>query len=315
MDVIRPNPPEQNLPDQRPPFANLPLLHFVVMMVGVGCALLVSSAGGPSALWGKTTTVFSERDLDLERPQKQAEILLERAVSRDDGAAARTKAEIDAHIAGWRGKLKWDSQLGDLITVALNSNDQSVRASAIEVQLAAYGLAKDESTVDTLVRQANSHDHTKKIWALWTLGLLGNRGVETERVVQSLAAHLKDFGKNSAVKKAQDEDKNEDARRWAVEGLALVGATSTIAPLLEAMHNDPSAMVRERAACSLAESGMLSHQQRLTAVPQLISYSDDPALDAQTRGWAFQALSDITKQHLPNDSTEWRTWYQTSVSK
>ena len=28
--------------------------------------------------------------------------------------------------------------------------------------------------------------------------------------------------------------------------------------------------VRERAACSLAESGMLTHDQRLAAVPQLI---------------------------------------------
>ncbi len=80
------------------------------------------------------------------------------------------------------------------------------------------------------------------------------------------------------------------------------------------MHNDPSPIVRERAACSLAESGMLTHQQRLIAVPQLINYSDDPALDAQTRSWAFQALADITKQRLPNDSAAWRNWYQTSVA-
>jgi len=93
-----------------------------------------------------------------------------------------------------------------------------------------------------------------------------------------------------------------------------VGTTSTIAPLLETMHNDPSALVRERAACSLAESGMLTHEQRLMAVPQLINYSDDPALDAQTHAWAFQALSDITKQHLPNDSVAWRNWYQSSVA-
>jgi HEAT repeat protein len=76
------------------------------------------------------------------------------------------------------------------------------------------------------------------------------------------------------------------------------------------MHNDPSALVRERAACSLAESGMLTHEQRLTAVPQLINYSDDSALDAQTHSWAFQALGDITKQRLPNDSAAWRSWYQ-----
>jgi HEAT repeat protein len=123
-----------------------------------------------------------------------------------------------------------------------------------------------------------------------------------------LTAHLNNSGKNS------DSDSDEDTRRWAVEGLALVGTTSTIVPLLQAMHNDPSAIVRERAACSLAQSGMLSHQQRLAAVPQLINYSDDPTLDAQTRGWAFQALADITKQRLPNDSAVWRNWYQTSVA-
>ena len=108
---------------------------------------------------------------------------------------------------------------------------ERARFGAIEVQLAAYGLTKTRFTVDALVRQANSRDHAQKIWALWTLGLLGNRGVETDRVVQVLTAHLKDSGKNS--------DQDEDARRWAVEGLALVGTTSTIVPLLNAMHNDP----------------------------------------------------------------------------
>jgi hypothetical protein len=45
-------------------------------------------------------------------------------------------------------------------------------------------------------------------------------------------------------------------------------------------------------------------------VPQLINYSDDPALDAQTHAWAFQALADITKQRLPNDTAVWRIWYR-----
>jgi HEAT repeat protein len=191
-----------------------------------------------------------------------------------------------------------------------------VRASAIEVQLAAYGLTKTESTVDAMVSQADSRDHRQKIWALWALGLLGNRGVEPDRVVQVLAAHLKDPGKNPAADRSEDKnkEKDEDARRWAVEGLALVGTTPTIAPLLETMRNDPSPVVREHAACSLAQSGMLSREQRLIAVPQLIDYSADPALDAQTRAWAFQALADITRQHLPNDSAAWRSWYQTSVA-
>jgi HEAT repeat protein len=243
---------------------------------------------------------FVDRDLDGQLAQKQAEILLARAVSLDNGANSQIQSRLD----GWRGKLKWDPQLSDLTTVALNSTDHNVRASAIEVQLAAYGLAKSESSVDALVRQADSRDHAQKIWALWALGLLGNRGIETDRVVEVLTAHVKDAGKDS----------DEDARRWAVEGLALVGTTSTIAPLLDVMHNDASPLVRERAACSLAESGMLSHDQRVMAVPQLINYSGDPALDAQTRAWAFQALADITQQRLPNDSAAWRAWYQTSVA-
>jgi hypothetical protein len=297
------------------------------MMVGVAFAFLVSMGGGPVAVWGKTTGLFSARqnsevastelsetDLDRQRPQEQAELLLERAVSHSDGDVSLIEAQIESRSDAWRGQLRWDTQLGDLTTVALNSNDLSVRASAIEVQLAAYGLTKTESTVDAMARQADSRDHRKKIWALWALGLLGNRGVEPDRVVQVLAAHLKDFGKNFDTERNKEErNKDEDTRRWAVEGLALVGTTPTVTPLLEAMRNDPSPTVREHAACSLAQSGMLSHQQRLIAVPHLIDYSADPALDAQTRSWAFRALADITQQHLPNDSAAWRSWYQTSV--
>jgi hypothetical protein len=325
MDVFQPKPtelhspeeedaPQQAARDRRLPAATLRLLHSIAMMVGVAFAFLVSSGGGPIAVWGKTAGLFSSRQnseissaalsepqLDRQRPQQQAEILLERAVSHSAEAPTQVEAEIEARIDAWRGQLKWDAQLGDLTTVALNSSDQSVRVSAIEVQLAAYGLTKTESTVDALVRQAGSRDHKQRIWALWALGLLGNRGVEPDRVVQVLAAQAK--------------DKNEDARRWAIGGLALVGTTPTIAPLLGAMRSDPSATVRERAAYSLGESGMLSPQQRLIAVPQLIDYSADPALDNQTHALVFQALANITKQHLPNDSAAWRTWYRTAAQK
>ena len=289
----------------------LRLLHVAAVMAGIGLAVAVSSAGGMGNIWGKLSnssvlrkdasepsSEFSETELDRRRPQEQAELLLERAVSHSDGATDQIEARVD----GWRGKLKWNNHLGQLTTAALNSSDTGVRNSAIEVQLAAYGLTKSQPTVDALVKQAGSADHTKKIWAFWGLGLLANRGVATDRVVQVLAAQLKEPDRA--------DEASEDSRRWAVEGLALVGTTPTIAPLLDAMRNDPSAMVRERAACTLAQSGMLSHDQRLIAVPRLIDYVEDPALDTQTRGWAFQALADITRQHLPNDSAAWRNWYQ-----
>jgi HEAT repeat protein len=320
MDVLQPSVAEQQdvaeLPvEHRFPSAGRRLLHLAIVPVGIGFALLISGGGSPAKVWGKAgvssfqkkfhAAAISEADLDRQNPQNQAEMLLESAVSRSDEATRQIAARVD----GWRGKLKWDSQLGDLTTLALNSNDERVRASGIEVQLAAYGLTKSESSVNALVRQANSRNHAQKIWALWALGLLGNRGVETDRVVQVLAAHLKDSGKDTD----ENKDGNEDGRRWAVEGLALVGTTSTIPPLLEAMHSDPSAAVRQRAASSLAESNMFLPEVRLIAVPQLIHDTDDPALDSQTHALVFQALADITKQRLPNDSAAWRNWYEKAV--
>jgi hypothetical protein len=149
-------------------------------------------------------------------------------------------------------------------------------------------------------RTADSSDHAQKIWALWALGLMANRGVESAQVVEVLVKHL--------------SDSDVESRHWAVEALALAGTDASLTPLLKTMHDDVSPLVRERAACSLAESGMFTRQQRFTAVPQLIGYTDDPALDASTHAWAFHALSDITRQRLGNDAAAWREWYQRQVA-
>jgi hypothetical protein len=275
---------------------------------GLLAALWVSvgSARGPVEHPARTTSASANRpaisstpdrgQLEDLKPQKQAETLLELAVNNSDGAVDQISTRVD----GWRGQIRWDSQLATLTTAALNSSDLRVRGSGIEVQLSAYGLDKSSSSVDVLVNDANSPNHARKVWALWTLGAMANRRVETERAVQVLTGHLK--------------DSDEDSRRWAVEGLALAGTTPIIEILLRTMHDDRSPLVRERAACSLAESGMLSHEQRLTAVPELLNYTDDPALDAQTHGWAFQALRDITRQPLTNDSSAWRNWYSNNNS-
>jgi hypothetical protein len=273
--------------------------------VGVLFAVFAGNVGGAHAAWSGLANLLSNHgnvvtsakdshQLDRMKPQKQAETLLELAVGRNDGAIDQISSRVDR----WQGKLQWDSQIATLTTAALNSSDMRVRESGIEVEIAAYGLAKNSASVDYLVRTTESADHAQNIWALWALGLMGNRGVETDRVVRILSAHLKDA--------------DEDSRRWAVEGLALAGSAQTIELLLKTMHDDPSASVRERAACSLAEAGMFTREQRFTAVPQLLTYSDDPSLDAQTHAWAFQALHDITRQRLPNDSNAWRSWYEST---
>ena len=246
----------------------------------------------PSARPSAVSAAKDLRQSNRMAAQKQAESLLQLAVAKSDGACEQIFAQVD----GWRGRVKWTPQIAALSTAALNSKDMRVREAGIEVELAAYGLAKNPSTVDYLVREAQSPNHAQKIWGLWALGLMANRGVDTDDVTQILISHLK--------------DSDADSRHWAVESLALIGTTATIEPLLKTMHDDPSPLVRERAACSLAESGMLTREQRLSAVPQLVNYTDDPSLDAQTHAWAFQALGDITQQRLPNDSAAWRNWYE-----
>jgi hypothetical protein len=238
------------------------------------------------------TSASDMRQLDRMKPQKQAETLLELALGQTAGA----NEQISSRVDHWPGQVKWTPQIANLSTAALNSSDMRVRESGIEVELAAYGLGKNPTSFEFLVKAVESPNHQQRIWVLWALGLMGNRGVQSDRALQILTEHLK--------------DSDPDSRRWAVEGMALTGSDQTIQPLLTMMHDDPSPLVRERAACSLAESGMYTPQQRMTAVPQLLNYSEDPSLDAQTHAWAFQALNDITHQHLPNDSAAWRAWYQ-----
>ncbi len=276
--------------------------------VGVLLAVLFGSIGSAHAAWGhfadllvphgneysRTPDATNPRQLDGLKPQSQAETLLEQAVGHSAGAVDQITSRVDR----WQGRLQWDQQIATLTTAALNSNDMRVRESGIEVELAAYGLAKNSASLDYLLTTAESNDHAQKIWAFWALGLMANRGVATGRIVQLLTAHL--------------TDSEEDSRHWAVEGLALAGTSATIEPLLRTMHDDSSPAVRESAACSLAESGMFTHQQRLTAVPRLLAFTDDPSLDSRTHAWAFRALTDITGQRLPNDSSTWRNWYESN---
>jgi hypothetical protein len=229
--------------------------------------------------------------LDGQGPQKQAEALLESAINHHDEASD----QIGARVEQWQGKLQLDTRLNGLLTAAFNSNEMSVRVAGVEVDLAALGVTKTQQSVERLSQQAQSGTQSQRIWALWKLGLLGNRGVEPERVNQILISHVR--------------DPDAEVRHWAVEGLAYLGTNESIAPLLQVLHDDPSPMVRERAACSLAQSGMLSKEQRHSAVSQLVNDAGDTSLDAQTHAWVFHALRDITGQTLPDEAATWRDWY------
>ena len=225
-------------------------------------------------------------------PQAQAEFLLERSMNHYEGATA----EINRRLPMWRGKIDPDDQFEAVFRMAINSDDLRVRAAGVEIDLLARNLEKTSETVDRLEPIARSGDQGPRANALWNLGLLGGRGVEQDRVAQILLASV--------------HDDNVNIRYWAVEGLAYLATDETVAPLLDVFHDDPSSTIRERAACDLSQSGMLTREQRMSAVPRLLDDANDLSLDDQTRGWVFQALRDITGQNLPRDPLAWRAWYQ-----
>jgi hypothetical protein len=242
-----------------------------------------------------SANVLSEHEiegLDGMPAQSQAELLLERSINHYRGA----NQQIEARVDGWRGQLSLDGRLNELFVTAINSDDLTVRIAGIEVDIAARNLEKSNATVDRLEPLARHGEQGPRANALWDLALIGNRGVDQPHIAEILLASV--------------HDPNENIRYWAVEGLAYLATDAAITPLLEIFHDDPSPMIRERAACGLAQSGMFSAEQRRSAVPRLLDYAEDGALDEQTRTWVFQALRDITGQTLPHDVSRWRSWYE-----
>jgi hypothetical protein len=242
---------------------------------------------------------LSEHDLEWmvqQPPQTQAEFLLGAAINHDHGATDLINKMVD----DWHGKLHYTQKFDDLQLTALYSNDLRVRAAAIEINLAVYNLSKTDETAERLMESAEK-DASYRSFATWELGMLANRGVEPEKIHDFLRAYL--------------HNPNEKTRHWTVEGLAHLGTDNTIKDFLDVFRNDPSLAVRERAGCSLAKSGMLTREQRMLAVPGLIDLAEDPALDPTTRWWVYQALREITSEHLGNAPDAWRNWFSTSGQK
>jgi len=247
-----------------------------------------------------SANVLSEHEieaLDATAPQQQAELLLERSINHYRGA----NDQIAARVSRWRGRIAIEKRLRDLFTTAINSDDMTVRVAGIEIDIAGRDLVKDSSTVDRLEAAARWGEQGPRANALWDLALIGNRGIDQQRIFEIIMGSI--------------HDENQNIRYWAVEGLSYLAIDQGIAPLLDVFHDDPSPMIRERAACGLAQSGMFTAGQRWTAVPTLLNFAQDGALQGDTREWVFQALRDITGQTLPHDPIRWRDWYATYARK
>jgi HEAT repeat protein len=223
-------------------------------------------------------------------PQQQAEHLLDLAIHRDERSLDLIRQRQDA----WRGRLESTDRLFHLVLAALESEDPRVRIAAVEIDLAASNLSKSPQSVAHLLNQINNDPGSRSL-TLWRLGALGNRGVEPAIVLTTLLRYA--------------HDPSQQTRFWAVEGLAMLGTDESIDPLLSILAHDSSPKIRERAACNLARSGMLTGEQRLTAVPQLLNFLDDDSLDAATQDLVYAALRSITGASFGKDPEAWREWW------
>ena len=248
----------------------------------------------PGARVEGTTARLSEVEAEMvERlpPQQQAERLLQYAISHHVGATDAIKLRVK----GWLGHIARTPSLDTLVEVAINGDDLRVRAAAWEIELALFGMAKTAAQVDALLRQIQP-DPRDAGQQIWMLGLLANRGVETDRIHNELRVLM--------------QAPEEGVRLRAIEAIAFIGTDATVPDLVGAFHHDPSFEVRiQGGGCGLAHCGMLTRAQRMQAVPGLIEMVADPRLDPATLPYGYRALREITDETIPDDVRQWRSWY------
>jgi hypothetical protein len=255
-----------------------------------------ATAGSTSTAAGFTTPTLLKlsdddlRSLEALSPQQQAEQLMMAAVNHYDGAPGI----IMERAEGWRGKLRKTQNWDTVDQSARYSSDLRVRNADIELALVINNIDKTGEVAERLVSDATAHVGNRA-FDFYMLGMLANRGVETDRI----HAALRDWA----------HDNDEGTRYWAIEGLALIGSDDTIADFLEVLRSDPSLNVRQRCGASLAKSGMLTREQRMKAVPGLLEIAADKSQNATAQGWAFQALREITAEQIGDDAGAWQTWF------
>jgi hypothetical protein len=243
---------------------------------------------------GGTTAKLSEMEAEMVArlpPQGQAERLLQYVISHHAGATDDLKARVN----GWRGAIAFTPSLETLLDVARNGDDLRVRAAAFEIELAVLNVAKTAAQVDALFRSIADDPRDSRL-AIYLVGILANRGVETDRIYQELR-RLTHFA-------------DPLVRFQAYAAIANIGTDDTVRDLLDGFHHDPSFDVRiNGGGCGLAHCGMLTRAQRMLAIPGLIEMAEDRALDALAVTYAYRALREITDEAWGDNPRLWRDWY------
>ena len=241
-----------------------------------------------------TTAKLSEVEAEMVAalpPQQQAERLLQYAISHHVGATD----EIKARVNRWRGAIKTTAAMETLLDVARNGADLRVRAAAIELELAAMNIAKTTAAANALLVAIDRSPKDARS-EIYSLGLLANRGVDTERIHHEL--------------RALTHSEDDLVRYQAYAAIANIGTDETVRDLVEGFHHDPSFEVRiNGGGCGVAHCGMLTRAQRMLAIPGLIEMVEDKAVDRTDVVYGYRALREITDETLPDDARQWRDWY------
>jgi hypothetical protein len=224
-------------------------------------------------------------------PQAQAERLLQYAISHHLGATD----DIKARVKGWSGQITRTAAFTTLEDVALNGPDLRVRAAVLEIDLAIENIARTPAQVDALLQEIYANP-TESRQRIWLLGLLANRGVETERIHNELRALM---------------HRGDDLVRYqAVHAISYIGTDESVQDLVDAFHHDPSSAVQiNGGGCGLAHCGMLTRAQRMQSIPGLLDMVEDSQLDRMMVAYGYRALREITDETLPDDARQWRSWY------
>jgi HEAT repeats len=270
------------------------VLWFALLILGSGLLVLALRFTGKKVIALATQPGNAKARVSTFSSAKQAEAeqLLQRAAAND----AAAPLQILAQSENWIGKTQRTPRANGLIAGVLNSHDIHTREAGLQAELAMDGVPWNERSFDTLQRAVNVPH--QRAWALWTLGALGNRGVEPVRTAKVIQSYV------------LDPDAN--VRASAVIGLSILGSDATIPVLLDRFRNDASPAVQEEAACALAEAGMYTHEQRMVTAASLVNWLDDSRLTASQRMWVLHALRDISGQNPGEEPAAWRRWYESS---
>ncbi len=224
--------------------------------------------------------------------QGEAEQLLQKLASGESSAADQVLEQTPV----WIGKTHRTPNADQSILIALNRPELHTREGALAAELALDGVPQSEAGL-SLVKEAVGNP-SQRVWALWMLGALGNRGIDPVHTAKILESYL--------------TDPDVNVRASAVNGLSLLATDETLPPMLDRFRNDPSPAVEERAACGLAQSGMYTREQRMKVAASMVGWLDDSLLTPQQRVWSIQALHDISGQDHGTDSAAWRAWYEST---